>query len=141
MGMEAEEPITSKEYCSSVYGTGFKADKQICAGWEKGGIDSCQGDSGGPLVCQLNSTLLLSGVISTGYKCALPKIPALYTRVTFFASWIKNIISRYPFIDTNSISSYNYTHSTDKIISPEQNVEYLLEKYPKFEVEHALARE
>lgn len=58
----------------------------ICAGnYTYGSVDSCQGDSGGPLVCNGK----LTGVISWGFECGLPKLPGVYTDVYYYSDWIK----------------------------------------------------
>lgn len=57
----------------------------ICAGYmQAGGVDACQGDSGGPLVC--NGTL--AGIVSWGYRCAVPGYPGIYTNVSYYNNWI-----------------------------------------------------
>jgi secreted trypsin-like serine protease len=69
--------------CNDVYDGGITG-RMICAGEKMGGKDSCQGDSGGPLVADLSGTsttdFRLVGIVSTGYGCALPGIPGIYTR-------------------------------------------------------------
>ncbi|CAF3825849.1 unnamed protein product [Rotaria sp. Silwood1] len=66
---------------------------QFCAGIQTGGKDTCQGDSGGPLMAYVDNVWQLYGITSYGYQCALPGIPAVYTRVTHYIDWIKSIIS------------------------------------------------
>jgi secreted trypsin-like serine protease len=62
----------------------------ICAGTVKGGRDSCYGDSGGPL---LTSTGVQVGIVSNGYGCGAPSIPAVYTDVRpFVKNWIEPMI-------------------------------------------------
>ena len=53
-------------------------------------VDSCQGDSGGPLVS--SSGMNLIGVTSYGFQCATP-IPGVYTRVSYFKTWIDGYVS------------------------------------------------
>ena len=80
----------------SDWGSNTISDNRICAGYIEGGIDACQGDSGGPLVCKckdatiLNDEYCLTGVVSGGEGCALPRYPGIYTRVTYFMNWIKS---------------------------------------------------
>ena len=61
---------------------------QICAGLMKGGVDACQGDSGGPLVCYSDNVWKLAGVVSYGFGCAAPGVPAVYTNVAAYDDWI-----------------------------------------------------
>ncbi|CAG0925010.1 unnamed protein product, partial [Notodromas monacha] len=52
--MKAYVPIVPDDRCRSDYEDVEGAEiiaSHICAGHERGGIDSCQGDSGGPMVC------------------------------------------------------------------------------------------
>ncbi|XP_077562673.1 serine protease notopleural [Haemaphysalis longicornis] len=91
-------PIITNKECESMYRkAGFIEDIPnifICAGLAKGGKDSCEGDSGGPLVLKDPKTgqWSLIGIISWGIGCALPNQPGVYTRITHFADWIRQII-------------------------------------------------
>lgn len=91
-------PIITNKECETMYRkAGFIEDIPhifICAGVPKGGKDSCEGDSGGPLVMKDPSTgqWSLIGIISWGIGCALPNQPGVYTRITHFAEWIRQII-------------------------------------------------
>nr|XP_023013489.1 trypsin-1 [Leptinotarsa decemlineata] len=70
-------------------------DSHICAGYEQGGIDACWADSGGPLMVNTNqqtNQMMVVGVVSTGIGCARPYLPGLYTRVSDYIPWIREVI-------------------------------------------------
>ncbi|XP_072172598.1 enteropeptidase-like [Diadema setosum] len=85
--------ILDREYCANVTVQQF-TDFMLCAGYERGGIDSCSGDSGGPLACEADDgRWYLLGIISSGVGCARPANPGFYTRVSRFQSFIDNVLS------------------------------------------------
>ena len=49
-----------------------------------------QGDSGGPLILKGNSSEedILVGTVSWADGCADPRFPDVYSRISYFASWI-----------------------------------------------------
>ena len=55
-----------------------------------------QGDSGGPLQCLMNGQYYVAGITSFGSGCAKEGFPDIYTRVSYFADWIEEIMSRPP---------------------------------------------
>ncbi|XP_017841549.2 transmembrane protease serine 9 [Drosophila busckii] len=65
-------------------------DTQMCAGYMNGQIDSCWADSGGPLMSKDHHYLL--GVVSTGIGCARPGLPGIYTRVSKYVPWMRDVI-------------------------------------------------
>ena len=73
------------DFCFDLYNS-FVPETMICAGTVAGGRDSCQGDSGGPLLTAGNVQV---GIVSNGNGCALPNIPAIYTEVAAFESYIR----------------------------------------------------
>lgn len=92
----AAVPVLSLDTCrnSDIYGGKQQQilDSMLCAGHLKGGIDSCGGDSGGPLVCEKDGRLELSGIVSWGDGCAKKNRPGVYTRVSSFLPWIKEVV-------------------------------------------------
>jgi len=73
------------------YGTSFVPGNHVCAGMPQGGVDACQGDSGGPLTVAVSGTPVLAGIVSSGSGCADPKYPGLYSRVTSFLPWLRQV--------------------------------------------------
>ena len=85
----------------------------MCAGTAAGGQDSCEGDSGGPLVVKVRMMMMmmmmmmimmimikgkngrwsLAGIISWGIGCGDRNRPGVYTRISEFRKWIRNVIN------------------------------------------------
>jgi len=71
---------------------------KICARDVNDRIDACQGDSGGPMVLQDRGAdnvyrYHLVGVVSFGYRCAVPGFPGVYSRVTEYDTWIRDTVA------------------------------------------------
>jgi trypsin len=82
--------------CNIQLGGAVFGTTMICGGVDSGGKDTCQGDSGGPLYVTVNNTRLLQvGITSFGQGCGEKRTPAVYTRVSFYNNWIKNMICGY----------------------------------------------
>ena len=65
----------------------------MCTGVPEGGRDGCKGDSGGGLTVEAGDQSVLVGITSAGYKCGLPHVPAIYTRVSQFVSWLQDEVA------------------------------------------------
>ena len=91
---EAPVPLVNREKCQSAFDYEI-TDSQMCAGYKRGGIDTCAGDSGGPLMCQLTrngvSRWYVYGITSFGEGCGYQGKFGIYTKVSMFNDWIKNI--------------------------------------------------
>ena len=91
---EVELPIASREDCRAGYRDSSMRmnpidQRNVCAGYAKGGKDACQGDSGGPLVAQKpDRSWVQIGVVSWGAGCAEANHYGVYTRVAAFRDWI-----------------------------------------------------
>lgn len=86
--LHATVPLTSDDTCGRAYGA-YDKNKMVCAGYDKGGVDTCQGDSGGPL--EAGGALI--GVVSFGDGCARPGKPGVYSRVITYHDQIETQIN------------------------------------------------
>ncbi|KAI4900951.1 hypothetical protein NFI96_020777 [Prochilodus magdalenae] len=64
----------------------------LCAGGYGTNSGACQGDSGGPLVC----SGLAVGIVSFNLNgnCNYPNVPNVYTQISKYSAWIKEIIKK-----------------------------------------------
>jgi secreted trypsin-like serine protease len=89
--LKATVPFINDATCKA-YGGYYRdlvASEEICAGYERGGVDTCQGDSGGPMFRKDDTGAWIQvGIVSWGDGCAKPKAPGVYTEVSTFASAI-----------------------------------------------------
>lgn len=78
--------------CHLAYGEAFSSLSMLCVSADHG-KDSCYGDSGGPLISRTVYGPSLVGLVSFGnLRCADPRSPGVYTRVTAISSWALRII-------------------------------------------------
>jgi secreted trypsin-like serine protease len=90
----AKVPYADRAACNAADAyNGRITEGMICAGFKEGGVDSCQGDSGGPLVWRTQDGPFLVGVVSYGEGCARRLRYGVYTRVSAYRAWIKNVVS------------------------------------------------
>ncbi|TRY87416.1 hypothetical protein DNTS_013896 [Danionella cerebrum] len=88
---KAEVRIINSAVCNTLLAHGI-TPRMICAGVLTGGVDACQGDSGGPMTSiESNGHMFLAGVVSWGEGCGRRNKPGVYTRVTEYRSWIRDI--------------------------------------------------
>jgi secreted trypsin-like serine protease len=93
--LETVVPTVSNERCQQRYGDAKIGAGHICAGLEEGGKDSCQGDSGGPLVAyDRGGCPYQIGIVSWGAGCAGPRDYGVYTRVSFYADWLRSRVGK-----------------------------------------------
>mmetsp|Transcript_1240 Transcript_1240/g.1848 ORF Transcript_1240/g.1848 Transcript_1240/m.1848 type:complete len:455 (-) Transcript_1240:392-1756(-) len=91
--LEAEVDYVTNEQCNKAYSEDDEepvTDGMMCAA--RDGIDTCQGDSGGPMMLASDEgegDPIQVGITSWGYGCAKPNFPGVYTRVSYYADWIK----------------------------------------------------
>uniref|UniRef100_A0A3Q3CNU9 Duodenase-1-like n=1 Tax=Haplochromis burtoni TaxID=8153 RepID=A0A3Q3CNU9_HAPBU len=85
-------PIINLEKCKRIWQNSIP-DNVICAGGYYKNKGICQGDSGGPLVCDKKMAV---GIVSfnNGKKCDYPDVPNVYTDISKFLPWIKDILSK-----------------------------------------------
>ena len=81
-----ELDIVDHTKCKSQYSGHTITDNVMCA--SRLGKDSCRMDSGGPLVINNNE---LVGVVSWGVGCADVNYPGVYTKISEYRDWIKEL--------------------------------------------------
>ncbi|KAG8505589.1 Mannan-binding lectin serine protease 2 [Galemys pyrenaicus] len=101
--MFVDVPVADHQSCAAAYEVrrypgGRVTANMLCAGTEGGGKDSCKGDSGGALVF-LDSTTerwFAGGIVSWGSStCGEAGLYGVYTKVTNYVPWIRNIIDHF----------------------------------------------
>lgn len=94
---EADVPIVKKRKCRKAFDYKI-TNKQVCAGYKAGGVDSCAGDSGGPLLCQHSygndNRWMVYGVTSYGEGCGQKGKFGIYTKVANYMKWIHRTIKQ-----------------------------------------------
>jgi len=73
--------VQTNTACSNTWGSNIN-DGHICV--TSISVAACTGDSGGPLVCQGQ----LAGATSWGVNDCSPTFPSVFTRISFFRTWI-----------------------------------------------------
>ncbi|XP_029460528.1 coagulation factor X [Rhinatrema bivittatum] len=66
----------------------------FCAGFETEVKDACQGDSGGPHVTPYKGTYFITGVVSWGEGCAQQGKFGVYTKISRFIKWMRNVMKQ-----------------------------------------------
>lgn len=86
---------------------------QFCAGSRDGTKDTCAGDSGGPLMMFNDGRWYLMGITSYGRSCADPNQPGIYTRVSYYDSFIRSVINSQELFpkDTNEFARFEQNRS------------------------------
>ncbi|MGW6734433.1 S1 family peptidase [Streptomyces sp. NPDC055013] len=83
---KATVPFVADRVCKRHYGNRLVSKEELCAGYQRGAVDTCQGDSGGPMVRKDDAGKWIQvGIVSWGDGCARPGVPGIYTEVSHFA--------------------------------------------------------
>ncbi|XP_049825738.1 brachyurin-like isoform X1 [Aethina tumida] len=82
--------IVDQASCNTLY-NGIIADYHICA-INTNGAGPCGGDSGSPLIINLDGVDYSVGLTSFAKDCASTTFPSVYTNLSYFQSWIENIV-------------------------------------------------
>ncbi|XP_071607795.1 coagulation factor IX-like [Heliangelus exortis] len=89
--MQTQLPIVSLQRCQSSTRR-LVTDNMFCAGYGSLAADACKGDSGGPFAVSYHNTWFLLGVVSWGEGCAEEGKYGVYTRVSNYMAWIKEVV-------------------------------------------------
>jgi secreted trypsin-like serine protease len=74
--------VMTNTACASAWSSNQINDGHICL--TSSSASACSGDSGGPLVCSGK----LAGATSWGASSCSPSYPSVYTRISYFRTWI-----------------------------------------------------
>ncbi|XP_015207382.1 ovochymase-1 isoform X2 [Lepisosteus oculatus] len=86
---QARIQLVNETSCRKSWGEDLILKTHICAG--AAGSRSCMGISGGALVCSREGVSSLWGVLTWGSKTCTAHRPAVFTRVSAYRSWIKDV--------------------------------------------------
>ncbi|ELV09314.1 Serine protease 57 [Tupaia chinensis] len=87
--MEAEVQVLDLDACNSSWGGHLRTAMLCTRSGDRRRRGFCSGDSGGPLVCRNRA----HGVVSfSGLWCGNPKTPDVYTQVSAFVAWIRDVV-------------------------------------------------
>ncbi|KAM6414176.1 coagulation factor IX-like [Rhynochetos jubatus] len=89
--MKVRLPIVSMETCRRSTDR-LLTDNMFCAGYDTEAADACKGDSGGPFTVSYHNTWFLLGIVSWGEGCAEKGKYGVYTRVSNYMPWIKEVV-------------------------------------------------
>ncbi|XP_059678389.1 coagulation factor IX [Gavia stellata] len=89
--MKVRLPIVNLETCQRSTDR-LITDNMFCAGYTTEVADACKGDSGGPFTVSYHNTWFLLGIVSWGEGCAEKGKYGVYTRVSNYVPWIKEIV-------------------------------------------------
>ncbi|NXQ95908.1 FAXD protein, partial [Sagittarius serpentarius] len=89
--MKVRLPIVNMETCQRSTDR-LITDNMFCAGYNTEVADACKGDSGGPFTVPYHNTWFLLGIVSWGEGCAEKGKYGVYTRVSNYIPWIKEIV-------------------------------------------------
>ncbi|XP_062438628.1 vitamin K-dependent protein C isoform X1 [Rhea pennata] len=89
--MKVKLPIVSMDTCQRSTDK-LVTDNMFCAGYEAEAEDACKGDSGGPFTVSYHNTWFLLGIVSWGEGCAEKGKYGVYTRVSNYLPWIKEVV-------------------------------------------------
>ncbi|XP_034438654.1 mast cell protease 1A-like isoform X3 [Hippoglossus hippoglossus] len=88
---EVNVTTLSRRTCRRRWGSVPITRSMVCSEGAKAFQGPCRGDSGGPLVCDGAA----AGVVSfSGRRCGNPKTPDVYTSVSSFGDWIREVLKR-----------------------------------------------
>ncbi|NXI03654.1 FA7 factor, partial [Pachycephala philippinensis] len=89
--MKVRLPIVGLERCQQAMDR-LLTDSMFCAGHSTAAADACKGDSGGPFTVSHHNTWFLLGIVSWGEGCAEQGKYGVYTRVSNYVPWIKEVV-------------------------------------------------
>ncbi|NXE80349.1 FA7 factor, partial [Cochlearius cochlearius] len=89
--MKVRLPIVNMETCQRSTDR-LVTDNMFCAGYNTEVADACKGDSGGPFTVSYHNTWFLLGIVSWGEGCAEKGKYGVYTRVSNYIPWIKEVV-------------------------------------------------
>ncbi|NWV99970.1 FA7 factor, partial [Machaerirhynchus nigripectus] len=89
--MKVRLPIVGLERCQRAMAR-LLTDGMFCAGHSTAAADACKGDSWGPFTVAHRNTWFLLGIVSWGEGCAEQGKKGVYTRVSNYIPWIKEVV-------------------------------------------------